>query len=135
MYAAFQSKSDVSPRKLHFATIVGSCLLTLLPCFAYGAESPRESQEESTEPADGLSFFRDIRPIFQEHCHGCHQPAKPGGDYVMTTAERMLKGGESSETAIVARCSREKLPDRSDHSREWNGRHAPGPPPVVRSPA
>jgi len=32
-----------------------------------------------------VSFYRDIRPIFQTHCHGCHQPAKQGGDYVMTS--------------------------------------------------
>jgi WD40 repeat protein len=57
------------------------------------------------EPAAGaaapLSYFRDIRPILQAHCQGCHQPAKAGGDYVMTTHELLLKGGESDEPAIV----------------------------------
>jgi WD40 repeat protein len=48
-----------------------------------------------------ISYFRDVRPIFQTHCQGCHQPAKPMGDLVMTHFEGMLKGGESGEPAVV----------------------------------
>jgi hypothetical protein len=42
-----------------------------------------------------------LRPVFQQHCNGCHQPAKAGGGYVMTAFDRMFKGGESGEPAIV----------------------------------
>ena len=52
-------------------------------------------------PAGDVSYFKQIRPIFQAQCQGCHQPAKQGGEYVMTTYEQMLKGGESKEAAIV----------------------------------
>ena len=52
-------------------------------------------------PAGLVSFFRDVRPIFQTHCHGCHQPAKPMGELVMTHFEGLLKGGESGEAAVV----------------------------------
>ncbi|MCA8997075.1 MAG: DUF1549 domain-containing protein, partial [Planctomycetaceae bacterium] len=48
-----------------------------------------------------VSYYDDIRPIFQAHCQGCHQPAKPGGDYVMTSFDRLLKPGESGDPAIV----------------------------------
>ena len=49
------------------------------------------------------SYHKDIRPIFQASCHGCHQPAKAKGDYVMTEFEALLKGGESraDDPAIV----------------------------------
>jgi mono/diheme cytochrome c family protein len=53
------------------------------------------------EPAK-VSYFRDIRPIFQEHCQGCHQPAKPMGGLVMTSYEGLKKGGESGEPGLVA---------------------------------
>jgi WD40 repeat protein len=53
------------------------------------------------KPAD-VSYFKQIRPIFQANCQGCHQPAKRGGEYVMTAFDQMLKGGESTEAAIVA---------------------------------
>ncbi|TWT39488.1 WD40 repeat domain-containing protein [Blastopirellula retiformator] len=48
-----------------------------------------------------VSYYRDVRPIFQAHCQGCHQPAKQGGDYVMTNFAQLIAGGESGEAAIV----------------------------------
>ena len=50
---------------------------------------------------DSVSYYRDIRAIFQSHCHGCHQPAKSGGEYVMTDFTHLLAGGESAEPAVV----------------------------------
>jgi mono/diheme cytochrome c family protein len=52
------------------------------------------------EPAS-VSYFKQIRPLFQTHCQGCHQPAKQGGDYVMTSHAALLKGGESGAPAII----------------------------------
>ena len=31
-----------------------------------------------------VSYYKQIRPILQAHCQGCHQPAKAKGGYVMT---------------------------------------------------
>lgn len=52
-------------------------------------------------PPAAVSFVKQIRPILQEHCQGCHQPAKAEGAYVMTKVDALLKGGESGEPAIV----------------------------------
>ncbi len=48
-----------------------------------------------------VSYYKQIRPIFQAQCQGCHQPAKAGGGYVMTDFARLLAGGESKLAAIV----------------------------------
>ncbi|MFN0129709.1 MAG: DUF1549 domain-containing protein [Verrucomicrobiales bacterium] len=48
-----------------------------------------------------VSYYRDIRPIFEAHCHGCHQPAKAKGDYVMTDFAKLLAGA-GDEAAVVA---------------------------------
>ncbi len=48
-----------------------------------------------------VSFYKDIRPIFQAQCQGCHQPAKDKGGYVMTDFKRLLAGGESKKMAVV----------------------------------
>ncbi|AGA28815.1 DUF1549 domain-containing protein [Singulisphaera acidiphila] len=48
-----------------------------------------------------VSYYKQIRPIFQAQCQGCHQPAKAGGGYVMTAFDRLLAGGESKLAAIV----------------------------------
>ncbi len=49
-----------------------------------------------------ISYYTDIRPIFQSHCQGCHQPAKKSGEYIMTDFALMLQGGESEDAAIVS---------------------------------
>ena len=56
------------------------------------------------EPAKSpdVSYYKQIRPILQANCQGCHQPAKAGGAYVMTDFARMLAGGETGDPAIVA---------------------------------
>ena len=48
-----------------------------------------------------VSFFKDIRPILQQNCQGCHQPAKTQGGYVMTEYASILKPGETGKPTIV----------------------------------
>lgn len=55
--------------------------------------------------ADGqaaISYSRDVAPIFRNNCQGCHQPAKAGGELVMTTLAGLMAKGESGNPAIVA---------------------------------
>ena len=59
--------------------------------------SSGKAAEESPKP---VSFYEEIRPIFQANCVGCHQPSKNNGDYVMTDFQRLLAGGEEA-IAIV----------------------------------
>jgi WD40 repeat protein len=66
---------------------------------AYPLVADESKPSDSAPPKIG--YYRDIRPILQVHCHGCHQPAKQGGEYVMTDPKRLLAGGESGEPAIV----------------------------------
>jgi WD40 repeat protein len=58
--------------------------------------------EDAAAAPTPVSFYKDIRPIFQAHCQGCHQPARANGAYVMTSHEQLLKTGESGEPSIVA---------------------------------
>ncbi len=48
-----------------------------------------------------ISFFRQVRRIFQAHCLGCHQPAKDSGQYLMTEFGSLLAGGSSGDAAII----------------------------------
>lgn len=54
-----------------------------------------------TPANDAVSFDKQVRLIFQAHCQGCHQPAKAGGQYVMTDFGKLVKGGESGSAAVV----------------------------------
>ncbi|MCH2113790.1 MAG: DUF1549 domain-containing protein [Pirellulales bacterium] len=48
-----------------------------------------------------VSFYRQVRPILQARCQGCHQPAKAGGGYVMMSVEAMLRQGDSDLVGVV----------------------------------
>ena len=58
-------------------------------------------QSTDSELQEPISYFTEIRPLFQAKCQGCHQPAKPLGGYVMTSFDQLLAGGETGEPAIV----------------------------------
>jgi WD40 repeat protein/mono/diheme cytochrome c family protein len=51
---------------------------------------------------DKVSYFKEIRPIFQARCQGCHQPAKRSGSFDMTSFAQLMKPGESGEPSIVS---------------------------------
>lgn len=74
-------------------------LLLLVTLLASGATAQEKNEKTTPGP---VSFYKDIRPIFQASCHGCHQPARQNGEYVMTEFDRLVKGGESEESAVVA---------------------------------
>lgn len=84
-----------------FGTLSGVVAITLAAAAArlQAADSP-----PAASPADQaapISFFRDIRPILQANCQGCHQPAKAQGQLVLTSHASLLKAGESGEAAVV----------------------------------
>ena len=78
------------------------CSLALLLGATAITTQAADKKDKAAPTARKISYDKDIRPIFQTHCQGCHQPSKKGGDYVMTDFSLLLKGGESKETAIVA---------------------------------
>ncbi|MEZ6124443.1 MAG: DUF1549 domain-containing protein [Planctomycetaceae bacterium] len=72
----------------------------LLLLVIFGLTSPSVFAED--EPSGAVSFHKQIKPILQAHCLGCHQPAKPSGHFVMTEFQALLAGGESGDAAVVA---------------------------------
>src|SRR5689334_17910738 len=62
---------------------------------AVAAENP------GTNNLPAVSYYREIRPILQANCQGCHQPAKAKGGYVMTEFKRFLAGGDNEGAAVV----------------------------------
>jgi len=59
-----------------------------------------EDGEVNAEPKP-VSFYKDIRPIFQASCQGCHQPAKAKGDYIMTDFAMLMAGPKGEDAAII----------------------------------
>lgn len=59
-----------------------------------------ETNNAVQSSAATVSYYRDVLPIFQAHCHGCHQPAKASGGYTMTNFDELSRGGDSEVAAI-----------------------------------
>ena len=87
--------------RLRASLFSGLLVLIGLP----GARAEAAGPDDAAKP---VSYDKQVRPIFQARCQGCHQPAKAGGKYVMTAFDRLLAGGESKMAAVVP-----KNPDES----------------------
>jgi mono/diheme cytochrome c family protein len=85
----------VMARPLAFAA-----LLLALGQQALAADPPAKDKDAKEPPAE-ISYYRDVRPLFQQHCQGCHQPAMPKGGFVMTEHASLLKKGESDHPGVV----------------------------------
>src|SRR5438876_1486546 len=47
-----------------------------------------------------VSFYRQIKPILQKRCQGCHQPVTQGGKLVLTTFEAFRAGGSAGPSFV-----------------------------------
>lgn len=70
-------------------TIASAFALSLVTLPAVCQTAPDET------PPQPVSFYRQVRPLLQRHCAGCHQPAKQGGKLVLTSYDDLKKGGEN----------------------------------------
>lgn len=59
------------------------------------------AEEPKQDPSAKISYYKDIRPILQQNCQGCHQPAKSMGGYNMTVFADLLKKGDREKPGIV----------------------------------
>lgn len=82
--------------KSSFACSLPLSLLVVSASLLSAADKPDDATPD-------VSFYRDIRPILQAHCQGCHQPAKAdsAGQYVMTSYDLLIKAGESETAPVV----------------------------------
>jgi len=62
------------------------------------AQTPAKKEDAP----DKVSYYKDVRPIFQQHCQGCHQPAKAQGGFVMTGFADLFERTEHETPGIVA---------------------------------
>jgi hypothetical protein len=88
--------AEVPAMKAPSIKVVLACAAVLLLVNTPGSATADDAAGQATPPAK-VSFFKDIRPIFQERCQGCHQPAKKLGGLAMTSIPEMQKGGDSEQ--------------------------------------
>jgi hypothetical protein len=77
------------------------CVLFVLAAGAADRNAPDEG------PQAPVSFHKQIWPILQRRCQGCHQPAKNGGELLLTSFADLAKGGGSGPVVVP------RMPDDS----------------------
>src|SRR5262245_57061398 len=68
---------------------------------ALACAAPAAAAEPASPAPAKVSFYKDIRPILQLHCQGCHQPAKSQGGYVLTQYGELFKPGNTGKEPVV----------------------------------
>ena len=58
-----------------FRSLVGAAVSLTLASGIAPADEPKKPKVLPEQ----VSYYRDVRPVFQQHCQGCHQPAKAAG--------------------------------------------------------
>jgi hypothetical protein len=61
----------------------------------------READPSLAAGEVAIEFLRDIKPILERSCVGCHSGKRPKGSFDLASRESILKGGQSGEPAIV----------------------------------
>lgn len=56
-----------------------------------------------------VSYYRDIRPIFNSNCNACHKPEKNKGELDMTTFAALMKGGKHGQEVATGEPGKSKL--------------------------
>lgn len=75
-----------------FSLVVGGALFVL-------GQTP--AAKPDSNPGKEVSYHKQIRPLVQVHCQGCHQPAKAQGGYIMTDHASLMKVGDSGKPGII----------------------------------
>ena len=70
----------------------------LVSCLALWALAPRDGTALAGPAPD---FVKDVRPILERSCLGCHGPERQKGGYRLDVRDVALKGGDRGEPAIV----------------------------------
>ncbi len=66
-----------------------------------GAARAQESKPGDAAPKKPVSFFKEVRPILQGTCAGCHQPAKAGGTVVLTGHANLLETDRHGDPIVA----------------------------------
>jgi WD40 repeat protein len=80
-----------------------SLFVIVLGWLLSGGLAVAQEAAPTVEAPKPVSYYRQVRPLLQRHCSGCHQPAKAGGKLVLTSVEDFLKGGENGASYVAGK--------------------------------
>jgi len=84
-------------RSVPWRAVVLVSAVALFPLNGRAQDAADKTAEGDAKP---VSFYRQVRPILQRHCSGCHFPAKKSGKLLLTSYADFKKGGENGVTFV-----------------------------------
>jgi WD40 repeat protein len=108
-----------SLQRVSLAIVCAAASLGALPLAAQnqapfaGAPAP--------SPGGKVSFFRDVRPILEKHCTGCHQPSSRAGKLSVSSYAALKSGGTLGPGFVTGR------PADSPLFKQISGKNPPMP--------
>ncbi len=91
-------RPPVFARRTGFLPLLGA--LVLLIAASNGAERVIDPAALPPPAAREVDFLKDVRPVFVERCHQCHDVRKQRGGFRLDDREAALRGGENFTPAI-----------------------------------
>lgn len=82
-------------------TVVVGISSLILSLSAFAAD-PDISKLPPAAKKAGVTFEKDIKPLFETSCLKCHGAEKPKSKYRVDSREAAIKGGKSNEAAVIA---------------------------------
>jgi mono/diheme cytochrome c family protein len=79
-----------------------------LPCLAGAAELDL-TKLPAPAKKEGVTFTKDIKPLFDNSCVRCHGAERAKGDLRLTSLELVLKGGEHGKVVVAGSSEKSKL--------------------------
>ena len=73
------------------------------------AADPDISKLPAPAAKKGVTFDKDVKPLGEKSCLGCHTGEKPKAKYRMDNRETFIKGGDSGDPAVVPGKSEKSL--------------------------
>jgi ankyrin repeat protein len=83
------------------ALAVMALLLALEPSPNAARDSAGSRVADARAAPPAVDFARDVQPILERSCAGCHSGEKPKSRFTVTRRESLLAGGESGNPAVI----------------------------------
>ena len=87
-------------------------LLGLIGIASLCAQEPGQKGAPKKAKADAVNYYRDIEPILNSSCVGCHQAAMAAGGLRVDAPENLLQGGASGKVVVPGKADRSLLYQR-----------------------
>lgn len=65
-----------------------------------GAKIAAAAENDAAVPKGGVDYFREVQPILEAKCYGCHQGGKSKGGLQLDTLAAAIKGGDSGAALV-----------------------------------